>query len=500
MDPRTKHLFTKRGIDPASDVVRERPYTEYRAGDAEVLYAVDPKYGDELRPGQVRWLEGMLAQRDGVIMSRHRGLSDSPEAWAQIRPHREKGDPGLLNRKFSHRHPWAYIHRHVRSVWPGVPGEGIAPDDPRAEHIVTTGAGGGDFRVAPHPRRDGVMVRQTNSRRWLDSHERNHPIGPADVPSELRADLALGEMHPHWWDWTAHLTTSEFAEQHDPELKAGERHVHEEYAKYLYPPSAKDEDGKPIPGSGKERSAGIDVHPLAEDLLDRGGRRVFYALEGILKNDAILAAGEPVFNTGSVTLWLPDELREFARKRLVRFDEVVIIPDSDWHSNPQVSRQANRVADLLLREGLDVRIAAPPADCPGGAVCTCKDRAARQDHKLGADDFLGQGGNVKQFISLKVDLDRAPEAIASKRRVALLLEHIFSHCDLHGSVYQSVDEMADAVGVDRRTIRSAIADAEGEGFVEYRVPDPEPGERTPVGTLTLRKDLRPSFEFVELGA
>ncbi len=44
-----------------------------------------------------------------------------------------------------------------------------------------------------------------------------------------------------------------------------------------------------------------------------------------------------------------------------------MVPDSDWHSNPQVSRQANRIADLLRIEGLDVEIAAPPAKC--GLVC-----------------------------------------------------------------------------------------------------------------------------------
>ncbi len=107
---------------------------------------------------------------------------------------------------------------------------------------------------------------------------------------------------------------------------------------------------------------------------------------------------------------------------------------------------------------------------------------------------------MRQFVRLQVDQERAPQAIASKRRVALLLEHVYSHSDINGKVYQSVDEMADAVGVSRDTIMRAIADAETEGLVEYDVPHPEPGQRLTVGTLTLRRDLRPSFSFEEIGA
>jgi hypothetical protein len=57
-----------------------------------------------------------------------------------------------------------------------------------------------------------------------------------------------------------------------------------------------------------------------------------------------------------------------------------------------------------------------------------QDRADRRAHKMGADDFLGNGGTMKQFLRLEVDTERAPDAIASKRRVALLLEHVI-HID-----------------------------------------------------------------------
>ena len=153
----------------------------------------------------------------------------------------------------------------------------------------------------PNPRKEGGLIgpRRMNSRRWLNDHERHHPKGPDKVPKELEADWRYAQSydqgwHSHFWDWSGHLTNEDY--EHDEGVKS-KWHTHIEYAKYLYAPSDPDR-----PESGKERSAGIDVHPLAEELLDRGGRRVFYAIEGVLKNDAILAQGVPVFDTGSVTL------------------------------------------------------------------------------------------------------------------------------------------------------------------------------------------------------
>jgi hypothetical protein len=466
MDTRFKDMFEKRGIDPLSDIVGERPYTPYRAGEHDVLFAEDPKYRDELRPGQVRFVKRLVKQRDGVIMRRHACLSGLPEPWAQIRPYRDGDDPGVLIQTFRHRHPWAYVHMHRND---------------------------GELRIQPSPRHDGVQRRSLISPRGIQAHERNHPRGPEIVPDEIRSAMTSDmRMHPHWWNWSAHLTTGEYADQHDPDM-GSKWHEHQDYARYLYAPGDPER-----PESGKERSAGVDVHPLAEELIDHGGRRVYYALEGILKNDALLAQNVPVFNTGSVTLWLPDELRRFAAMRLLgSFEQIVVVPDSDWHSNPQVSRQANRVANLLRREYLDVVIAAPPAEC--GPVCNHTDRAMKRSHKVGIDDYIGEGGTVRTMIAMHVDRDRAPEVIASKRRVALLIEHAIANCDTLGNLYASMDEVADAVGVDRRTVSAAIADAESEGLVKYTAPDPEVEGFASVGKLTLRKDLRPDVSFEEIG-
>jgi hypothetical protein len=464
MDTRMRDMFEKRGIDPLSDIVGARPYTPYRAGDLDALYAEDPKYRDELTPGQRGFMTRVINQRDGVIMRRHACLPGMPEPWAQIRPHRDgDDDPGVLVQTFRHRHPWAYMHVHLE------------------DH---------EQRRAPSTRREGTTLRSIPGRARLLEHERHHPGPPDVVPAELQRWAS--EMHPHFWDWTAHLETSDYADQHAPDVKGW--HKHQDHARYLYAPGDPER-----PGSGKERSAGIDVHPLAEELIDRGGARVYYAIEGVLKNDAMLAKGVPVFNTGSVTLWLPDELREFATTRLLgRFEQVVVVPDSDWHSNRQVRRQTMRIANLLAKY-LDVEIAAPPAKC--GTVCEHKDRATRRAHKNGIDDFLGpeEGGTVQQMIALHVDKERAHEAIVSKRRVARLIEAATDWCDPRGDVYASLDELADATGTSRDTVRRAIADAEAEGLVKYTEPDTEVQGDYAVGTLTLRRDLRPRHEFVELG-
>ena len=82
--------------------------------------------------------------------------------------------------------------------------------------------------------------------------------------------------------------------------------------------------------------------------------------------------------------------------------------------------------------------------------------------------------------------------------MARLLEHVVTHA-VHGKLYQSLDELADALGVDRKTVLRAIADAEAEQLIRYDAPDPEPGKRRPAGTITLRPDLRPDVSFVEIG-
>jgi hypothetical protein len=137
----------------------------------------------------------------------------------------------------------------------------------------------------------------------------------------------------------------------------------------------------------------IDIHPWAIERL-RSAERIYFALEGTPKADAILtriiATGESasVINVPSVTLWRAPELKRFAKDWLAGSESdaplVVIVADADHHENPRVVRQA-----LLLRERLDgygvsACVAAPPDH---------RDSNGQLLHK-GVDDFLVAGGDL----------------------------------------------------------------------------------------------------------
>ena len=132
-----------------------------------------------------------------------------------------------------------------------------------------------------------------------------------------------------------------------------------------------------LPGSVEDR---IDLHPRSAALL-ADADRVFFALEGALKNDAILSAGEAVFSVPSVTLWKPEELQRFAKDFLAG-KTVFVVPDADWIGNPMVDWQALLVR-TYLREALGdalVHIAAPPVEF------------FHDTGEKGVDDWLGTYG------------------------------------------------------------------------------------------------------------
>ena len=118
MDTRMQKVFTDRGIKPRSargrEVIEGRGYRPYSAGEIDVLWAVDPKYRDELLPGQRGWIRSLIRQRDGIVMPRHRALPEFANPWAQIRPYREgDDDPGLITQRWAHRHVRAELHTHT---------------------------------------------------------------------------------------------------------------------------------------------------------------------------------------------------------------------------------------------------------------------------------------------------------------------------------------------------------------------------------------------------
>lgn len=164
--------------------------------------------------------------------------------------------------------------------------------------------------------------------------------------------------------------------KHHGGVNTQEVHRHDSApAKYLF-----------LPGSDEAR---IDLHRRAARML-ADADRVFLVLEGVLKNDAVLSAGEAVFSVPSVTLWEPEELWHFA-KRYLEGTMVFVVPDADWIDNPMVDWQALLVR-THLREALGdhmVYIAAPPVE-----FFEAMKREGVSDTAKGVDDWLGTHGRT----------------------------------------------------------------------------------------------------------
>jgi hypothetical protein len=99
-----------------------------------------------------------------------------------------------------------------------------------------------------------------------------------------------------------------------------------------------------------------------------------------------------VFSVPSVSLWAAEEFNIFIRP--LQRKQIIIVPDADWFTKPEVLRHARMAQRFLQRRGVETYVAAPPQ--LGG-------------HK-GVDDYLGDG---KSLNKLEV-LERKPSAHARK--------------------------------------------------------------------------------------
>jgi hypothetical protein len=169
-------------------------------------------------------------------------------------------------------------------------------------------------------------------------------LGLLNVPAELRPDTTVvTSSHHHYHGDTPEdqlvIPTSgkplpkkwthrpEHMQRHIEKVHGGVNdqtvHLDENRAKYVFPP-----------GDGAKR---LDMHPEAWTRFTTASR-VFFVIEGCIKADAVLSAGEAVFSVPSVTLWRAHELHAFART--LRGKVVYIIPDADWTTNGLVITQA----------------------------------------------------------------------------------------------------------------------------------------------------------------
>jgi hypothetical protein len=226
-------------------------------------------------------------------------------------------------------------------------------------------------------------------------------------------------------------------------------HLDENRAKYVFPP-----------GDGAKR---LDVHPTAWPRLMKA-LRVFFVIEGCIKSDAVLSAGEAVFSVPSVTLWNAPELGAFTRALIGK--AVYIVPDSDWTTNGKVMTQALYCRTHLRRLGVtDTRVAAPPLEL------------YEQDKSIkGIDDFLAHGGSVSDLAVLERETGYGlAEWLAEKRtwrkdkvvRGAEVLETLALHADMNGQIRASLRTVASIMGgVHHSRVERGLRDLEECGAVE----------------------------------
>jgi hypothetical protein len=381
-DEAVEQIFVSRGIHP--QVWQARPYTPYNANDMAAVVTAEPKYGGRLKKG----IAEKVAQRPGLVMARS-GFFSSERQLAQLRPFKFQEldsdldlvpygaaeDDGVFLRLDVHDHHWIEKHAHIdgRLAWPATNKSRRASSSDRRDVDLEVEAVKAGFDAISQQLR-------------MEQHLKYEHGG--ESPED-------GVLHEH----AALVQTGHLEKKHRGRHRTG-RHSHEVRAKYLYPPS------------GKDRSPFlIDAHPYARDLLDKGGEVVYFALEGLLKADAILSvgftgpgSGTPVVNCGSVTLWQDYELQNITERYLRNFGLVVVVPDSDGSGNRLVSSEAAALSARLRKLGANAIVAAPPAQC--GAICDhrtrlighrtdpksgLKEPVALPDprHKQGVDDFLG---------------------------------------------------------------------------------------------------------------
>ncbi len=209
----------------------------------------------------------------------------------------------------------------------------------------------------------------------------------------------------------------------------------------------------------------IDMHPVTRRRLDDGEvpDRWFFCLEGNLKNDSLVTAGEFTANVPSVNMWPAPELEAFARERL-RDVPVFVVPDSDWVDNEKVATQAFLCVDALERFGVEAYVAAPT---PEPAHCAIHDEPA--DAKRGVDDYAADGCDP---LNMPVVIRKLPPAfdswaaivrsdrrlgeIRARERLIEVTGWAARHADEHGRVVRPGKKMAHYTGTSLKQIDAVI--------------------------------------------
>jgi hypothetical protein len=348
--------FEKRGV--SREVAERRPYVRYEKGERattdELFSSIPPRQRGATVTRRVNYSGGWLMIRHAIMPGLGPVLPEfgpADKLEAHTRRHDHTWPPRFVNHILGrghggenvngmHEHDWIdRPHRHDSvdpSTWKRhVDGKRSSHRDERDKALDPS------FGLHPHAR----------TKKYLFAPK------PWSFRPYMKLDHSHGRKSLAKWHADG---GAEFAHQHIEYAK-----VSESFARRL------------------------DMHPDSVGRL-AGARRVFFSIEGVLKNDALVTAGEVAFNVPSV--WQTDapELEDFARTFLTG-KTVYIVPDSDWAENPEVALAAFTARETLRRilGPSKVLIAAPTPE-----PTDCELHGAKAGEKRGVDDYIADVGSV----------------------------------------------------------------------------------------------------------
>lgn len=406
-------FFQERGIDPA--IARARPYVRWELDDLAPV--VEAFAG--LSPGQRATITRWAKQSPGWLIYRHAPPGVKAGAiYPEIRP----DQPVSTGQAYKHFHG------------DGSPNESVSPSrifkpEQKEWHIALCD--------------DNGLGHWGENSQVVHGHERKAKY---IFPPGLKTKGFFTHDHSDYFRLPV---------KHPGRVKAA--HVKDEHdvcdvkGPHKHPTTVSDPDD---PGLARR----IDVHRLAVDKFAKAGR-VFFVIEGCLKADAVLSAGEAVFSVPSVTMWDCPELPEFARLYL-RGKLVCIVPDSDWIMNPQVIAQARLCQSALVRISDQDHLGITPVVCapPVGNYF-------HPPHAKGVDDYLAAGGTIDDlvvqdnwppFFVPEIEAFLGPRRRDALRRDALTVLTLALHSGPDGRYQGTLDALARVMGVAPATVTRAV--------------------------------------------
>src|SRR5829696_3259831 len=366
--PDDKEFWSSRGIDPF--VQHARPYIRYRTDE---VTPVRDGY-ERLSLGQIRTAVARAKRADGILIRRHNALPGLPPIVPEMRP-----DEAIWTGKMT---------RH----WHGY---GDPPEDDRFYRRLNPYGLKGKDRESPG---EAHRRKEHGGENTEEVHE-HEVVAKYLFPSNPRKKT---KPRPHDHDDAYPLSSKPRKRgKYSNSWTVEEKRLYHVKTRHGDVDVAGDHTHEwTVQDHSEDLARRLDVHPWAVDLFEDAST-VYFVIEGCLKADSVLSAIrrgerlESVFSVPSVSLWLADELAEFARLKL-RSKQVVVVPDADWVDNPLVIEQARLCCLYLQRRGFRACVAAPPEE------------GLYEKPKIkGIDDHLGAGRSLDDLVVQKRLVDTA---------------------------------------------------------------------------------------------